>query len=205
MQEILIPEIDENIPLPANAAEALPELSPEAEIEMRARTIKLISDLTGIPIAPDESDMATAKQIAKAHLENPKNRVDYSKYPNETLAYLAGLVAQSNCMIVDELSDLKLYVVNKLVYEVENAKDSRSRIAALSKLGEVDGVDAFKKRTETTITIRPIEEVEKELLSVLDNIEYTVIEDKSGVEVEEYEEEEVENVEMEGEDEPTGS
>ena len=79
MQDVLIPEIDENVPLPKNAAEALPDLTPEAEIEMRARTIKLISDLTGVPIAPGEEDMATAKQIAKAHLENPKNRVDYSK------------------------------------------------------------------------------------------------------------------------------
>jgi vacuolar-type H+-ATPase subunit I/STV1 len=181
MQEILIPEIDENIPLPDNAAEALPELSPEAEIEMRARTIKLISDLTGIPIAPDESDMATAKQIAKAHLENPKNRVDYSKYPNETLAYLAGLVAQSNCMIVDDLSELKLYVVNKLVYEVEHADSSKTRIQALSKLGEVEGVDAFKKRSEVTHIIKPIEEVEKELLNVLEGIEYKVLDEPEAV------------------------
>jgi len=156
MQDVLIPEIDENVPLPKNAAEALPELTPEAEIEMRARTIKLISDLTGVPIAPGEEDMATAKQIAKAHLENPKNRVDYSKYPNETLAYLAGLVAQSNCMIVDDLSELKMYVVNKLVYEVEHADSSKTRIQALSKLGEVDGIDAFKRRTETTHVVKPI-------------------------------------------------
>ena len=176
MQNVLIPEIDESVPLPANAAEALPDLTPEAEIEMRARTIKLISDLTGVAIAPDEDDMATARQIAKAHLENPKSRVDYSKYPNETLAYLAGLVAQSNCMIVEDLSELKLYVINKLVYEVEHAENSKIRIQALSKLGEVDGVDAFKRRTETTHVIKPIEEVEKELMSVLEGIEYRVIE-----------------------------
>lgn len=179
MQDVLIPEIDESVPLPANAAEALPDLTPEAEIEMRARTIKLISDLTGVALAPDEEDMATARQIAKAHLENPKSRVDYSKYPNETLAYLAGLVAQSNCMIVDDLSELKLYVINKLVYEVEHAENSKTRIQALSKLGEVDGVDAFKKRTETTHVIKPIEEVEKELMSVLEGIEYRVIEGNS--------------------------
>jgi len=177
MQDVLIPEIDENIPLPANAAEALPELSPEAEIEMRARTIKLISDLTGTPLCPDEEDIKVAKEIATAHLANPKNRIEYSKYPNETMAYLAGLVAQSNCMIVDDLSELKLYVVNKLVQEVEHADSSKTRIAALAKLGEVDGVDAFKKRTETTHIIKPIEEVEKELLSVLEGIEYKVLDE----------------------------
>lgn len=201
----LIPDIEDNIPLPANATEALPELSPAEEVALRANTIKLLSELTGDLIEPNEDHQEQAVSLAKEMLNNPAMRPEYSKYPNEVMAYLAGLVAQSNCMIVDELSDLKLYVVNKLVYEIENAKDSKSRIAALSKLGEVDGVDAFKKRSETTITIKPIEEVEKELLSVLENIEYTVIGEETpeiGMEVEEYEEEEVENVELEGEDEP---
>lgn len=201
----LIPDIEDNIPLPANATEALPELSPAEEVALRANTIKLLSELTGDLIEPNEDHQEQAVSLAKEMLNNPAMRPEYSKYPNEVMAYLAGLVAQSNCMIVDELSDLKLYVVNKLVYEIENAKDSKSRIAALSKLGEVDGVDAFKKRSETTITVKPIEEVEKELLSVLDNIEYTVIGEETpeiGIEVEEYEEEEVENVELEGDDEP---
>ena len=76
-----------------------------------------------------------------------------------------------NTSIVDDLADLKLYVVNKLVQEIENAKDPKSRIAALSKLGEVDGVDAFKKRSEMTVKVMPIEEVERELLATLENIE----------------------------------
>jgi hypothetical protein len=45
----------------------------------------------------------------------------------------------------------------------------------------VDGVDAFKKRSETTHIIKPIEEVEKELLSVLEGIEYKVIDEGNGV------------------------
>ena len=84
-------------------------------------------------------------------------------------------------MIVDDLSELKMYVVNKLVYEVEHADSSKTRIQALSKLGEVDGIDAFKRRTETTHVVKPIEEVEKELLSVLEGIEYKVIEESDVV------------------------
>ena len=89
--------------------------------------------------------------------------------------YLAGLVAKANFQLVDELSELKGYVVNKLVYEVEHASDSKTRISAITKLGEVDGVDAFKKRSEVTHVIKPIEEVEKELLTVLEGIEYRVL------------------------------
>jgi hypothetical protein len=47
-------------------------------------------------------------------------------------------------------------------------------------LGEVDGIDAFKKRSEITHIIKPIEEVEKELLSVLEGIEYSVVTEENG-------------------------
>ena len=166
-----LPEIEENIPLPANATEAMPVLSPTEELEMRARTIKLLSDITGQPIVPDTEDVKVANELAKEMMENPKLRPEYATYPNETMAYLAGLVAQSNIQLVDELSDLKMYVVNKLIYEVEHAANPKDRITALSKLGEIDGVDAFKKRTEMTIQMKPIAEVEKELLDTLSVLE----------------------------------
>lgn len=173
--DILVPLIEENIPLPENAKEAFPELTAEQELQMRANVIKLMSDLTGQALAPTEENSDQAKSIAKQMMSNPQYRPDYSKYPNETLAMLAGMVAQMNVSIVEELSDLKMYVVNKLVAEVENAKDPKVRVAALAKLGEVDGVDAFKKRSEVTHKHLSIEEVESELLNTLSIIEGQVI------------------------------
>lgn len=170
-----VPDIEEDIPIPSRAADAMPDLSPAEELEMRARTIKMLADMSGVPLEPTKDDVVQAHAIAEQMMSNPQLRPEYAKYNNEVMAYLAGMVAQTNRMLVDDLADLKLYVVNKLVYEVEHAKDSRSRIAAIAKLGEVDGVDAFKKRSEITMQIKPIHEVEKELLSVLDNIEYTVL------------------------------
>jgi vacuolar-type H+-ATPase subunit I/STV1 len=82
-------------------------------------------------------------------------------------------------MIVDDLAELKLYVVNRLFEEAERADNSKTRISALAKLGEVDGIDAFKKRSEVTHVIKPIEEVEKELLSVLEGIEYRVVDENA--------------------------
>ena len=171
----LVPPIEENIPLPENAKEAFPELTATQELEMRANVVKLMSDLTGQEISPTQENADQAKEIAKHMMADPKYRPDYAQYPNETLAMLAGMVAQMNVSIVEELSDLKMYVVNKLVAEIESAKDPKARIAALSKLGEVDGVDAFKKRSEVTHKTLTIEEVEKELLDTLNVIEGQVI------------------------------
>lgn len=176
---IYVPEIEDTVPLPKNALEAMPQLTPAEELQMRARTIKLISDLTSVPIIPTQEDMDEAQDLARKMMSDPSHRPDYAQYPNEQMAYLAGLVTQSNCQLVEELSDLKNYVINKLIYEVEHATSSKERISALTKLGEIDGVDAFKKRSEVTMQIKPIEEVEKELLTVLEGIEYRVIGQKN--------------------------
>jgi hypothetical protein len=170
-----VPDIEELIPLPASSAEAVPPLTPHEELAMRARTIKLLSDMTGQVIAPSGDHLSAAVGLAKQMIEDPTYRPTFAQYPDETVATLAGLVSQFNKQIVNDLSDLKLYVVNKLVYEIETTRDTKARITALSRLGEIDGIDAFKKRSEMTVNIRPIEEVEKELLSVLSNIEYRVL------------------------------
>ena len=163
-------DIDPNIPLPANAAEALPPMSPKEELEVRARTIKLIADLQGKPIHPSDKDKDEARALAKKMVEDPKGHIQFSNYKNETLAYLAGMVSQYDQMIVRDLADLKIFVVNKLVEQTEsgNAKDV---IAALKALGEVDGVDAFKRRSEVTVQVKPIDQVEKDLLAKLEKLE----------------------------------
>ena len=171
----IVPSIEENIPLPQNAAEAFPELTPAQELTMRANVVKLMSDLTGQPLTPSQENADEAEHLAREMIENPKYRPDFAKYPNETLAFLAGMVSQMNVSVVEDLADLKMYVVNKLIAEVENARDAKTRVAALSKLGEIDGVDAFKKRSEMTVKVQPIEEVEKELLETLSSIEAKVI------------------------------
>jgi hypothetical protein len=136
---------------------------------MRAKTIKLVSDLKGENIEPTEENVAEARKLASEMMTNPDLRPEFGNYPNETLAFLAGLVAQSNHMIVKDLADFKLYVVNSLVKMAETAKSDKDKIAALKSIGDIDGVDAFKKKTEVTHKLETMEEVEKELLTMLND------------------------------------
>ena len=136
----IVPYIEENEPLPKSATEAMPNLSPKEELDMRVRTIKLIADLNNTPIEPTKEHQEQAVALGKQMMDDPSLRPDYASYPNETLG-----------------------------------RDAKSRVTALTKLGEIDGVDAFKKRTEVTVKVQPIEEVEKELLSILDGIKGKVV------------------------------
>ena len=177
----LLLDIDSNIPLPSSMAEALPAMSTKEELEVRANTIKLLSDLTGKPITPTEQNKEQAREVAKEAAENKS--VNLSRYPNETIAYLAGMVSQYDAMVVNELAELKLFVVNKLREDTGN-KDARIRIQALRALGEIDGVDAFKRRTEITVQHRSTEEIERALLEKLDK--FTIdVNDEDVVEVDE--------------------
>lgn len=168
---ILVPHIEENVPIPKNAREALPTMTSESEVLLRAQTIKEMSDITGQKIVPDAKNVKDAEDLAQKMIEDPSLRQEYANFPNETIAYLGGLVGVYNHMIVKDLADLKLYVVNKLV-EIVNDKDSnkKEQITALRSIGEVDGVDAFKKKTEITHKHETMEEVEKELLSMLSEL-----------------------------------
>jgi hypothetical protein len=52
----------------------------------------------------------------------------------------------------------------------ETAKSDKDKIAALKSIGDIDGVDAFKKKTEVIHKMETMEEVEKELLSMLSEL-----------------------------------
>jgi len=162
-------EVDKDIALPKSAAEALPSMTQEEELEVYARTIKLLSDLQGKPIEPDEQDKKTARELAKDMLVNGK-KVEFANYRNETVAFLAGMVSQYDQMIVRDYADLKLYVVNKLVEHSTNP-DPKFAVPAIKALGEIDGVDAFKKRTEITVQHKTTEEVEQSLVAKLEKLE----------------------------------
>ena len=145
-------------------------MSVKEELEVRARTIKLLADLQGKSLEPDSVDKEKARELAKQMIDNPRTNIYFSNYRNETLAYLAGMVASYDQMLVKELADYKLYVVNKLVEQSANP-DPKLSYPAIKSLGEIDGVDAFKRRSEVTVQVKPIDEVEKDLLARLEKLE----------------------------------
>jgi hypothetical protein len=148
----------------------MPDVSLKESLDMHARTIKLVADLNGTPLAPSEEDKDEARELAKRIIANPKENINLAQYKNEVLAYMAGMIAEYDQMLVKDLAELKLFVVNQLVETVMHAKDQKTKVAALTKLGEVDGVDAFKKRSEVTVKVQPLEEVEKELFEIIGSL-----------------------------------
>ena len=112
---LVVPIIEDQIPIPKSQKEALPEMTTDEEISVRAETIKAVSDINGEPIEPTDENVEEAHKIAKQMMENPETKPEFATYPNETMAYLAGMVAKTNCMLVKDMADYKLFVLNNAV------------------------------------------------------------------------------------------
>jgi len=178
---VIIPHLEENISLPRNARDALPELSNEEELEMIANTIKLMSDLTGKPIQTTKEDIAEAKTVAETMIKHPETKIQLKKYKNSMLASLAGMVAELDAHVVDDLKDLKTFVVNGLIKEAATAEKSKERITALRAIGEVDGVDAFKKTTEVIHKNMSLDDIEERLRTLVTRVEKRIQEKEHNV------------------------
>ena len=186
-QTVVVPHIEDDIPIPKSAREALPNLSPQEELEARTNTIKMLADIQDENIEPSQENMEEAEILAEEMMSNPELKPDFGNYPNETIAYLAGMVAQTSHMVAKDLADIKLTVLNGLLQEATMAKSSRERIAALKAVGEIDGVDAFKKKTEITHINQSGEELEKELMKTINELKGKVIRTTEIIDIEDVE------------------
>ena len=172
----VMPDVESNIPIPKSKREAIPEMTSEQELKIMSTTIKELADINGEDITPSKEHQEQAQDLAREMMTNKKLKPEFADYPNETMAFLAGIVGQTNCMIVEELADLKLFVVNNFVQLAAMAKNDRDKLAALRAIGEIDGVDAFKKKTEITHITKSGDELEKELRETIEQLRGTVIE-----------------------------
>lgn len=186
-QTVVVPHIEDDVPIPKNAKEALPNMSPQEELEARTNTIKMLADIQDENIEPSKENMEEAEVLAEEMMANPELKPDFGSYPNETIAFLAGMVAQTSHMVAKDLADIKLTVLNGLLQEATMAKSSRERIAALKAVGEIDGVDAFKRKTEVTHITKSGDELEKELKKTIDELKGKIIHTREVVEVQDIE------------------
>ncbi len=129
---VMMPHIEEGVPIPKHSREALPEMNNEDQVRLRSKTYKEISDLTGHDIDPTPEQREAAEKTMKEMITNPGKKQDLKKYANDQMAYLGSLVDVYNHSIVDDLAELKQYVVAKLVYAAEhtqNVKEQNSSMA----------------------------------------------------------------------------
>lgn len=182
MPIVITPEV--GIPLPF-------DVTPEEAEGFRERAkaaCETILDLiqNGAEVKADEEDSARAHQIITTEKFTP------AKTPPGTILKLEALLDHYDHEFLDANRRIQNLVTNKLVEETEN-EDPKIRMRALELLGKRKGVQLFTDQIEVTIKQKPIEEIEKELGSLLERYMGPVEKAVKDV-VEDVEEKEIEKV-----------
>ena len=72
---VVMPMIEEDIPIPKTKQEAIPEMNLEQEVEVRSNTIKTIADINNEDIAPSKEHEEQAKQLAREMTFNNRKKL----------------------------------------------------------------------------------------------------------------------------------
>lgn len=157
MPIVVTPEV--GIPLPFDVTPEEAEGFRERAKAACATILELIE--SGANVKADEEDSAVAHQIATTGNFVP------SKTPPGAILKLEALLDHYDHEFLEVNRKIQNLVTNKLLEETEN-EDAKVRLKALELLGKRKGVQLFTDQVEVTVKQKPIEEIEKELGSLLE-------------------------------------
>jgi len=153
-----------------------------ATLEAAANTARLLES-AGLDIEFGDEDMdeaaAVARQAARApHVLQQKSSIKaLTKKTPAALLLTERILQEFGHQVVEEATQVRHMVVNKLIQETENP-DARIRVKALELLGKVSDVGLFTEKQEITITHQTSDDLRARLKRKLEKlIDVTPIED----------------------------
>jgi hypothetical protein len=157
MPIVITPEV--GIPLPFDVTPEEAEGFRERAKAACASILDLINSGADVEVGEDAS--IEAHQIIATEKFTP------AKTPPGTILKLEALLDHYDHEFLEANRKIQNLVTNKLLEETEN-EDPKIRLKALELLGKRKGVQLFTDQVEVTVKQKPIEEIEKELGSLLE-------------------------------------
>ena len=157
MPIVVTPEV--GIPLPFDVTPEEAESFRERAKAACSSILDLIS--SGANVSVGEEDSVVAHQIIATEKFIP------AKTPPGAILKLEALLDHYDHEFLEANRKIQNLVTNKLLEETEN-EDPKVRLKALELLGKRKGVQLFTDQVEVTVKQKPIEEIEKELGSLLE-------------------------------------
>lgn len=143
-------------------------------IEAAAGTARLLAS-AGLDITFGDEDLDEAAAVARQAARNPtalQTRAAIKAIPRKTPAALLlteKILKDYGHKIVEEASQVRHMVVNKLIQETENP-DARIRVKALELLGKVSDVGLFTEKQEITVTHQTSDDLRNRLRQKLEKM-----------------------------------
>lgn len=155
----------------------------------RAEAACRTAEILELDVTPTEEDMAVAETITYevAKNEDKVNKIVTTKKASTikpaTYHQVNAILKEFSTKVVDNATQIRLLVTNKLLLESEN-EDPKIRIRALELLGKITDVGLFTEKSEVTINHRSNQELMDSLRSKIQKLMHPQgIEDAKVVEV----------------------
>lgn len=151
-----------------------PPLDAAAAADAAGNTLTLLAE-HGLDITYTNADLEIAGEITRAYAEDPTGKacaLTNRRIENMTPAALRALDTQLKKFshnIIEDASQVRNYVTNKLIEESENP-DPRIRIKALELLGKISDVGLFAEKREVTVTHKSNDELRDALRQKLSRL-----------------------------------
>jgi hypothetical protein len=165
----LHPKPEANVPLQDEE-----DTSYMSMLEAAANTARLLAD-AGLNFDTTDDDLddaaATVRQAARAPqvLQTKVAQQALTKKTPAALLLTASILKDYGHKIVEEASQVRHMVVNKLIQETDNP-DPRIRVKALELLGKVSDVGLFTEKQEITVTHQTTDDLRARLRRKLEKL-----------------------------------
>lgn len=142
----------------------LPENNiPLSDFKEKAEAACATAELLGIDTEPTEKDLEKAEEVILGLAENPEkgNRkaLTQSKHFSAPTYIQTKHILDSYALkVVENATQIRLLVTNKLIMESEN-EDAKIRLRALELLGKITDVGLFTEKSEVTVNNRSSQEL----------------------------------------------
>lgn len=148
-------QFDLSIPFPESGAK-LTDF--QEKVEAACRTAELL----GLDTKPTYEDqkLAEAALYTAAELAGDQDKILKQTKDLRPASYhiVNGLLQDYSVRVVENATQIRLLVTNKLIMEAENP-DPRVRMKALELLGKITDVGLFTEKSEVTVTHRSTEDL----------------------------------------------
>ena len=129
------------------------------KVEAACRT----ADLLGLEGTYDDEDLKEAEPAILSAIDPEEKTQKQAMKASESFkpaTYYAvkGVLNEYSTRVVDNATQIRLLVTNKLILEAENP-DPRIRMKALELLGKITDVGLFTEKSEVTVTHRSTDEL----------------------------------------------
>lgn len=143
-------------------------------LEAATNTVRLLQN-AGLDLEFGDDDLddaaATARQAARApHVLQQKSSINtLTKKTPAALILTERILRDFGHKVVEEATQVRHMVVNKLIQETENP-DPRIRVKALELLGKVSDVGLFTEKQEITVTHQTSDDLRARLRQKLERL-----------------------------------